>query len=330
MTSLQREANKKQKLTEKGEEEEPKGRLPVLFVCHGAGPMLALCANGVQGYEHHEELVARLKYLAASVEQSCIRAILCVSAHLDDRSVPTLCSSPNPMAVCDYDPEHRSFPEEAFRMEYSAPGGPDVAKRAHGLISAAGIKCELDDKAGWDHGCWVPISVMFPGAVIPVVEMGICNGSSPDAHAHLGRALAPLRDEGVLIIGSGMTYHNLGYMNGFTRTLKATGKPPDVATSPESEVFDEWLKQAICSHTGATRLQEATQWETAPCSLDAFPQKQRPAAGGDDYHMMPLFTCVGAAYDDEATVVAETVLLGCKLSSFVFSGAPMESQYSHI
>ena len=205
-------------------------------------------------------------------------------------------------------------------MEYAAPGEPAIAERAYNLISAAGIKCELDHKQGWDHGCWVPLSVMFPKANIPVVEMSICNHSNPEAHAALGRAIAPLRDEGVLIIGSGMTYHNLDYMNNFTRTLKSTGKPPDVAVAPESEVFDMWLKQAICQNTGAARVNATKLWETAPSSFDAFPEKQRPTMGGDDFHLMPLFTCMGAGYDDNAVAVAETVLLGCKLSSFVFSG----------
>src|SRR5207237_396756 len=116
--------------------------------------------------------------------------------------------------------------------EWPAPGAPDLAKRVRELLAAAGIESRADDRRGFDHGVFVPLKVAFPEAEFPTVQLSLRRGLDPREHIAIGRALAPLRDEGVLIIGSGMSYHNMrGFMTGRGRS--------------DSELFDAWLAQAM-------------------------------------------------------------------------------------
>ena len=132
------------------------------------------------------------------------KAVLMVTAHWEERAF-TLGSSPAPGMVYDYG----GFPPHTYQIVYPAPGAPALAQRVQGLLEAAGLPVAQDAQRGYDHGSFVPLAVMFPDADVPVLQMSLRTGLDPAQHLALGRALAVLRDEGVLIVGSGLSYHNL-------------------------------------------------------------------------------------------------------------------------
>jgi aromatic ring-opening dioxygenase catalytic subunit (LigB family) len=175
--------------------------------------------------------------------------------------------------------DYFGFPPETYEIVYPAPGAPRVAARAVGLISAAGLPVRSDGERGFDRGCFVPAHVMYPDASVPVFQISLRRGYDPGEHLALGRALAPLRDEGVLIVGSGLSYHNMRAMFG------AGSKIP-------SEAFDAWLGD-VMTGPPARRTADLLNWEgSAPRARDCHPRED---------HLAPIWVAVGAAKDDVAT-----------------------------
>ncbi|WP_260580904.1 dioxygenase [Sphingopyxis sp. PET50] len=171
-------------------------RLPSLFVSHGS-PMMAL-----------EPSPARDFLAGLGTRFPRPRAILVVSAHHDaayQGGRATVTASPAPPTIHDFG----GFPDELFAMRYPAPGDPGLAERIVGLLGAHGLAVTADPERGLDHGAWVPLSLIYPDADLPVVQLSIASNASPEWHHSLGQALAPLCNEGVLIIGSGSITHNL-------------------------------------------------------------------------------------------------------------------------
>src|SRR5512139_3286837 len=169
-------------------------RLPTYFLSHGGGPWPYL--NG-PFREHYRQLEASLKETARELGGKP-RAILVVSGHWEAAEF-TVMANPHPGMIYDYS----GFPEHTYAVQYSAPGSPELAGRVQGLLAAAGIAARLDETRGFDHGCFAPLAVMYPDADVPVVQLSLKAGYDPQAHLAAGRSLAPLRDEGVLILGSG-------------------------------------------------------------------------------------------------------------------------------
>ena len=128
-------------------------------------------------------------------------AVLLISAHWQT-GVPTLTSGAHPQLIFDYG----GFPPESYRYTYAARGDPVLAKRAAAMLQTAGITARLDESRGWDHGVFVPMMLMWPKADVPIVCLSLLKNADPAQHFELGRALRPLRDEGVLILGSGSSY----------------------------------------------------------------------------------------------------------------------------
>jgi aromatic ring-opening dioxygenase catalytic subunit (LigB family) len=184
-------------------------------------------------------------------------------------------SSAHPPMVYDY----HGFPPHTFQITYPAPGAPDIARRAADLIAAAGVPTRLDDQQGFDHGTFVPAYVMYPDASVPLFQVSLRKGYGPAEHFALGRALAPLRDEGVLIIGSGLSYHNL-------RLFGPGAKEP-------SEAFDAWLAQTMAAPP-AQRTERLLHWESAPYARVCHKEED---------HFVPLFAALGAAEGEAATMV---------------------------
>ena len=153
------------------------------------------------------------------------RALLVVSAHWEEE-VPTLMTAERPGMLYDY----YGFPPDAYTITWPAPGDPGLAARVGELLEAAGFPSAADPDRGFDHGTFIPLKVAYPDADIPAVQLSLQAGLDPEQHLNLGRALAPLRDEGVFIIGSDMSYHN---MRGF-RDPRAVGP---------AEEFDAWLSE---------------------------------------------------------------------------------------
>ncbi len=195
----------------------PMVRLPTYFISHGGGPW---------------PWIAQMRQMLHSLEVSLARmpdeigttpkAILMISGHWEDDSFAIM-SSPAPGMVYDYG----GFPPETYQIKYPASGAPELARRTADLIAAAGLPARLDPDQGFDHGTFVPAFVMYPKADVPLYQVSLQRGYDPARHFALGRALAPLRDEGVLIVGSGLSYHNL-------RLFGPGAKEP-------SEAFDAWL-----------------------------------------------------------------------------------------
>src|SRR5262249_16989217 len=148
------------------------------------------------------------------------------------------------------------FPEHTYRLTYPAPGSPELARRVQDLLGGAGIASDEDGARGFDHGVFVPFMLVYPDAHVPVVQLSLREDLDPAAHLAIGRALAPLRNEGVLIMGSGMSYHNL-------RELLSGGARGNGA----SDAFDAWLTQAVETADPAARDQALTRWSEAPGAL---------------------------------------------------------------
>jgi aromatic ring-opening dioxygenase catalytic subunit (LigB family) len=199
-------------------------------------------------------------------------AVLVVSGHWEEPEL-TVQTSPKPPMLYDYG----GFPEFTYRIEYPAPGSPEVAGRVAELLEAGGIAVREDPHRGFDHGTFAPLFVLYPDAQVPVVQLSLKAGYDPAAHLAAGRSLAPLRDEGVLIVGSGLSYHNLRLF--------------DSAGAIASREFDDWLFAALTSGT-ADRSTALEQWEQAPSARLAHPTEE---------HLLPLMVAVGAAEDDLAT-----------------------------
>jgi aromatic ring-opening dioxygenase catalytic subunit (LigB family) len=262
-------------------------RMPAIFLPHGGGPWpfvkLPFGDDREQG-----ALADYLRSLAA-VGPRRPTAIVMISAHWE-APVPTLLSAPRPPTLHDY----YGFPPESYEIQWPAPGDPALAERVQGLLRDAGIASALDPARGFDHGTFVPLALAYPDADVPTIQLSLIRGLDPAAHVALGRALAPLRDEGVLLLGSGMTYHNL-------RAFNARG-------IPAAATFDAWLQRVIAAPR-AERERELIAWSQAPAARQAHPREE---------HLLPLMVIAGAAGDDPATVPYHDTLLGLRLAAFHF------------
>src|SRR5436190_14974386 len=203
-------------------EEQTATRLPTYFISHGGGPWPWLDGPMRDGMA---QLEASLRKIPSELPVAP-KAILMVSGHWE-APVFTVQTNPNPPMVYDYG----GFPEHTYRIQYPSPGSPELAARVVELLSGADIPVAEDPERGYDHGMFAPMAVAWPHADVPVVQMSIKHGYDVDEHLAVGRALAPLRDEGVLIVGSGLSYHNLALMGS--------------ASAVPSRQFDDWLGETL-------------------------------------------------------------------------------------
>jgi aromatic ring-opening dioxygenase catalytic subunit (LigB family) len=216
--------------------------------------------------------------------------LLVVSAHWE-AGVPTVTSSPAPPLLYDYG----GFPPHTYELRWPAPGSPELATRVQGLLSESGIASGEDPRRGFDHGVFIPLKVAYPEARLPTVQLSLRTGLDPGAHLAIGRALAPLRDEGVLIVGSGMSYHN---MRGFMSP----------AALSDSKRFDAWLERTA-SEVPPDRDRHLSTWETAPSARESHPREE---------HLLPLMVAAGAAGSDAGQVAFRDEVMGSVVSAFRF------------
>jgi len=223
------------------------------------------------------------------------KVVLVISGHWEERDF-TVMSIANPPMIYDYS----GFPEHTYRIKYAAPGLPETAERVRGLIEGAGFAAHLDTQRGYHHGTFAPLAAIYPDADVPVLQLSLRRAYDPKDHLALGRALAPLRDEGVLILGSGLSYRNL-------REFGPRAKDPSAA-------FDHWLQETLLAVSPAERITRLVEWETAPAARQAHPQED---------HLLPLMVVVGTAGNDKAVRVyhEDNFFGGIAVSSFMFGAA---------
>lgn len=265
-------------------------RLPVVFIPHGGGPWPFVRTP----FGSEAELAGLAGYLRslAQLPKQPPRALLIVSAHWEEPR-PTVMSGKSPPMLFDY----YGFPPESYQLTWPAPGEPALAARVRDLLGAAGFDTAENTERGFDHGTFVPLKLAYPDANVPTVQLSLKAGLDPSEHLALGRALQPLRDEGVFIIGSGLSYHNL-------RAVGAAGRPA-------ASAFDAWLRESVAA-PAAERDARLADWLKAPAARDAHPREE---------HLLPLMVIAGAAGADRGRVAYHGSLLGLEISAYDFGAS---------
>jgi aromatic ring-opening dioxygenase catalytic subunit (LigB family) len=238
-------------------------KLNTIFLSHGGGPL------PLMGDPNHAQLTAHLKELGSTLPEPS--AILVVSAHWEEE-VPTITSGATPALIYDY----HGFPPEAYTLTYPAPGHPTLAQKLFEALTRAGQRPRLDPKRGFDHGMFVPLSLMYPRAHIPVVQLSLTRDLDARAHLKLGEALRGLRHEGLLVIGSGFSFHN----------MRAFFQPHTEEVKHMNESFEAWLHEVCASpkQSQEERADHLENWSAAPYARFCHPREE---------HLLPLHVCVG-------------------------------------
>lgn len=222
------------------------------------------------------------------------KALLVVSGHWEAPAF-TVNDQAAPPLLYDY----TGFPSHTYSLEYPTPGSPVLAAQVQALLGAAGLATEAEHARGLDHGVFIPMKVIYPRADLPIVQLSLRRGLDPAEHLAMGRALAPLRREGVLIIGSGMSFHNM-------RRFRFD----DLALDPDSVRFDAWLTETVAL-PAPIREQRLTDWAAAPGGRASHPREE---------HLLPLHVVAGAGGDDAGRQVFQDRVLGSLQSAFMFGG----------
>lgn len=253
--------------------------MPMLYLPHGGGPLPLLGDPG------HRELTAFLSTWPQTVPTP--EVILMFSAHWE-HDVAAISSAAQPGMIFDY----YGFPPESYTYQYSAPGAPEMAQRIAELLQQAGIAHVLDPERGYDHGTFVPLMLMYPEAQIPVVQVSLLNHLDARQHLELGKALAPLREQGVLIVGSGLSFHADGSVD-------------------ESLAFDQWLTETLVEQPWQSAWERLEHWEQAPAARACHRREE---------HLLPVHVCLGAAFGTEhrAQQVFSGTFYGKHISGFMW------------
>lgn len=263
--------------------------LPALYIPHGGGPCFFM--DWTMGPQDTWDRMAHwLEGIPATLPMQP-DAIVVISAHFEEE-ITTITGNPQPTLIYDY----YGFPEHTYTLTYPAPGNPALAQKIHTLLTSAGIIARLDPHRGFDHGLFVPLKLIYPKANIPIVQVSLTSDLDPAAHFAVGQALASLRTENILIIGSGMSYHNLG-------------KLFDGSAGTTSDCFDMWLTATVTATDTDLRKQQLMGWSTAPAARDAHPRED---------HLLPLMVIAGTAADEQAQCVFTDRVMGATVSAYQF------------
>ncbi len=263
--------------------------LPTLFIPHGGGPCFFMDPAGGPPDPMWQPMQAYLAGLIASLPERP-RAILLVSGHWEERDVTVHVGDGRPLLF-----DYYGFPEHTYHLRWDTPGAPEVALRAKALLEGAGFPTGVERERGWDHGVFIPMKVAVPDADIPLVQVSLRADLDPAAHVAIGKALGPLRDEGVLIVGSGMSFHNLR-----VRGPQAT---------PYADVWDDALVDAATDPDPARREARIIAWRDFPYAEFAHPREE---------HLLPLMVALGAGGEGPADCDYRDHVLGWAVSGFRF------------
>lgn len=264
-------------------------RQPTIFLSHGGGPCFWITLPPPFGPHAFDNLKSYLAGLLSTLDERP-KAILVISGHWEEGR-PTVSTAAAPPMFFDY----QGFPKHTYQLSHPAPGAPDLAEKVRTLLAGKGIETDADAERGFDHGVFVPLMIIDAEARIPIVMLSMQQDMDPAFHMEIGNALVPLRDEGILIVGSGMSYHNVRAF-------------PDGA-SEASAAFDGWLDQVVSGMSPEDRRRSLIRWAKAPGARACHPRED---------HLMPLMVVAGAADDDSGRRVFNDRIAGKTISAFAF------------
>ena len=275
-------------------------RMPTYFLSHGGGPWPWLKDLRPGMYDQLEASLLDVRRELAEMPS----AILMVSGHWEaDRFL--LSSSARPPMLYDYG----GFPEHTYHIRYDAPGAPALAEQVRAMLDDGGVATGLDPHRGFDHGTFSLMQTLYPEAAMPIVQLALRSDFDPAAHLRVGELIAPLRDQGVVIVGSGFSFHD-------TRTMRSG------AGAQASAVFDRWLNDTLVGSAREERRQRLIQWTEAPAARAAHPRED---------HLIPLMVAVGAAGGDAGTrVYHQSDFMGAITASSYRFGDPVDASVVRI
>ncbi len=236
----------------------------IVYISHGGGPLPLLSDPG------HQPLVVSLQRLAKRIPRPS--AILMVSAHWET-PYPSITAAKHPGLIYDY----HGFPEAAYQIQYPCHGSPELAHRVYEVISTSGLPAELNEHRGFDHGCFIPLAIMYPDADIPCVQLSLLASLDSEKHLKLGNALQRLDWDNLLVIGSGASFHNIEAFLSRDQQLHKKNRQ-----------FTQWLQETLCSDflDNKERWQRLAKWKAAPHAHYCHPREE---------HLLPLHVCFGLA-----------------------------------
>jgi len=258
--------------------------ISALFLPHGGGPLPLL------NDPRHHTLINHLREITKTFSKP--KKILIISAHWEE-SKPTLLKNPQPSLYFDY----YGFPKESYKFKYPAPLDVQLTEKIEQRFKEDGIDYQIDQKRNYDHGVFVPLMLMYPEADIPLTQLSLLSSLEPQSHIKIGQSLAPLLEEekDLLIVGSGMSYHNLSSFS-------------SAFSTQDSEKFHEYLKDACCneSYSQEERLELLKNWATAPRARQCHPREE---------HLLPLLVVAGITQGRPGSIAFEDQLFGSKIIS---------------
>lgn len=262
----------------------PPKQAPVLYLPHGGGPLPLL------NDPNHHTLTQFITGLGHKLATPA--AILVISAHWET-SQPALTATDSPALLFDYS----GFPPESYQLSYPAPGAPQLAAQIAEKLQQAGFNSQLNTSRGWDHGVFVPLLMLHPQADIPVLQLSLLKGLDPATHIALGEAISFLRQQNVLIIGSGMSFHN---MQAFFRQ--------DLVSDAQVETFNQYFIDSLQpQHSYAEQAKRLINWQQAPHARLMHPREE---------HLLPLHVCFGAAKGSTAQLLFNDKVLNKTVLAF--------------
>ncbi|TMW59557.1 hypothetical protein Poli38472_004626 [Pythium oligandrum] len=262
---------------------------PSVFVPHGGGPM------PLMNDPSHRTMIEWLKNFQRDYVTTKPAAIVLVTAHWEGE-VTQITSSPAPELFYDY----YGFPPETYEIKYPAPGHPELAKRIQDLLANQSIPSELDAKRGYDHGVFIPLKLMFPDADVPVVQMSVYRSFDPESHIKLGEALRSLREDNILIVGSGFSFHSFKYFFG----------PNSALANKVSVPFHDYFRDALVeTKDPAERRRRLQQWTKAPYAREVHPREE---------HLMPLLVAAGAGLEEPCEEIFYDEVINVYTSGYLF------------
>lgn len=258
----------------------------VVYFSHGGGPLPILDDTS------HYKMIQFMKNLPQKIKRP--DSIIVISAHWEENIV-TIQSGTEPDIMYDY----YGFPEAAYSIKYPCKGNTDLALKISGLFSENSVEHRLDNNRAYDHGSYIPLKMMYPNADVPVLQISLHHNLDPLTHLNIGKALRPLLEENVLIIGSGFSFHNM-------RKFDFDGK--NIEDSLNDEFQDKLIEICCNERDEKNKMELFKNWENLPGARYCHPREE---------HLLPLLVCAGLS-KDVGTKIFDDYILGKRATAFLW------------